>query len=152
MILRNKIKTSCPVTFNLSINYNDVADKIRVLCWFAPNLTNNETVWVYNALGWFGLVRLMVFNATFNNISVISRRSVLLTEETRLPGESYWQTSSHNDVSRTHRHELGSNSQLNGDRHWLHSSCKSNYHTITTAPWCIWFIWLQIYFGSTTIL
>ena len=44
MILRNKIKTSCPVKFNLSINYNDVADKIRVLCWFAPNLTNNETV------------------------------------------------------------------------------------------------------------
>jgi hypothetical protein len=28
----------------------------------------------------------MVFNATFNNISVISRRSVLLVEETGGPG------------------------------------------------------------------
>jgi hypothetical protein len=30
----------------------------------------------------------MVFNATFNNISVIPWWSVLLTEETRVPGET----------------------------------------------------------------
>jgi hypothetical protein len=30
----------------------------------------------------------MVFNATFNNISVISWQSVLLVEETRVPGET----------------------------------------------------------------
>jgi len=30
----------------------------------------------------------MVFNATFNDISVISGRSVLLVEETGLPGEN----------------------------------------------------------------
>jgi len=29
----------------------------------------------------------MVFNATFNNISVISWRAVLLVEETGVPGE-----------------------------------------------------------------
>jgi len=46
----------------------------------------------------------MVFNATFNNISVISWRSVLLVEETGGPGEnhrpaaSHWQTLSHNVV------------------------------------------------------
>jgi hypothetical protein len=40
----------------------------------------------------------MVFNTTFNNISVISWRSVLLVEETGVPGEnhppvaSHWQT------------------------------------------------------------
>jgi hypothetical protein len=34
-----------------------------------------------------GLVCLMVFYATFNNISVISWRSVLLVEETGVPGE-----------------------------------------------------------------
>ena len=40
----------------------------------------------------------MIVNATFNNISVISWRSVLLVEETGVPGEnhrpaiSYWQT------------------------------------------------------------
>jgi hypothetical protein len=31
----------------------------------------------------------MVFNATFNNISVISWRSVLLVKETGVPGENY---------------------------------------------------------------
>ena len=70
-------------------------------------------------------VRFMVFKYTFNNISVISWWSVLLLEETRVPGENYrpaachWQTLSHNVVSSTPRHEQG---------------CKSNYHRITTAP------------------
>jgi hypothetical protein len=32
---------------------------------------------------------LMVFKATFNNISVISWWSVLLVEETRVPGENH---------------------------------------------------------------
>jgi hypothetical protein len=32
-------------------------------------------------------VRAVVFNATFNNISAISWRSVLLMEETGVPGE-----------------------------------------------------------------
>jgi hypothetical protein len=45
-------------------------------------------------------LRIMVFNATFNNISVISWRSVLLVDETGVPGEnhrpvaSHWQTKS----------------------------------------------------------
>ena len=49
----------------------------------------------------------MVFNATFNNISVISLRSVLLVKETRVPREnhrpaaSHLQTISHNVVSST---------------------------------------------------
>jgi hypothetical protein len=33
-------------------------------------------------------VRVMVLNATFNNISVISWRSVLLVEESGVPGEN----------------------------------------------------------------
>ena len=43
-------------------------------------------------------VRVMVFNATFNNISAISSRSVFLVEETGVPGEkqrpavSHWQS------------------------------------------------------------
>jgi hypothetical protein len=35
------------------------------------------------------VVVVMVFNATFNNISDISWWSVLLVEETGLPGENY---------------------------------------------------------------
>jgi uncharacterized DUF497 family protein len=34
-------------------------------------------------------VMVMVFNATFNNISVISWRSVLLVEETEIPRENH---------------------------------------------------------------
>jgi hypothetical protein len=33
------------------------------------------------------MLRVMVFNATFNNITFISWRSVLLVEETGVPGE-----------------------------------------------------------------
>ena len=50
------------------------------------------------------IVCFMVLSATFNNISVISWRSVLLVEETGGPGEnhrpvaSHWQTLSHNVV------------------------------------------------------
>ena len=59
----------------------------------------------------------MVFNATFNNIYVISWRSVLLLEETRVPREkplhaaSHGQTLSHNVVSNTPYQEWDSNSQ-----------------------------------------
>ena len=35
------------------------------------------------------MVTCMVFNATFNNISVISWRSVLLVEEIGIPGENH---------------------------------------------------------------
>ena len=40
-------------------------------------------------------VRFMVLNATFNNISVISWRSVLLVEETGVPGENHRPATSH---------------------------------------------------------
>ena len=49
-------------------------------------------------------VRIMVFNATFNNILVISLRSVLLVEKTGIfeenqrPPASHWQNLSHNVV------------------------------------------------------
>jgi len=71
--------------------------KIKLLKVFLPV---NSTVC-------FGL---MVFNATFNNISAISWLSVLLVEETGVPGEnnslvtSHWQTF-HNVVSYTPHHE-----------------------------------------------
>jgi hypothetical protein len=35
------------------------------------------------------LTMVMAFNATFNNISVISWQSVLLVEETKVPGENH---------------------------------------------------------------
>ena len=62
------------------------------------------------------VVRVVVFNPTFNNISVISLRSVLLVEEIGVPGEnhrpaaSHLQTLSHNAVSSTPITERGLNS------------------------------------------
>jgi hypothetical protein len=40
-------------------------------------------------------VRVMIFNATFNNISAISCRSVILVAETGEPGENHWPYASH---------------------------------------------------------
>jgi hypothetical protein len=51
----------------------------------------------------------MVFNAPFNNISVISWRSVLLVGETgenNRPAASHWQPLSHNVVSSTPKEEF----------------------------------------------
>jgi hypothetical protein len=45
----------------------------------------NNRVWDYAGDNYV----VMVFNAPFNNISVISRQSVLLVEETGVPGENH---------------------------------------------------------------
>jgi hypothetical protein len=64
-----------------------------------------------------------VFNATFNNISVISWLSVLFIEETRVPGENYrsatshWQTLSHNVVLSTPHLSGIRTHNVSGDRH-----------------------------------
>jgi hypothetical protein len=63
----------------------------------------------------------MVLNATFNNISGISWRSVLLVEETGVHGEdprpasSHWQTLSHNVVNLA-LNEIPTHN-TSGDRH-----------------------------------
>ena len=73
-------------------------------------------------------VTVIVFNATFNNISAILWRSVLLVEETGVPEEnhqpvaSHWQTISHNVVSSTPRMSWFELTTLVviGRPYWLH--------------------------------
>jgi hypothetical protein len=75
--------------------------------------------------GW--LVWLMVFNATFNNISAVSWWSVLLLEETGGPGEKHrhvasnWQTVSQKVVSSTLPLSGVSIQNVNAAMHRLHS-------------------------------
>ena len=62
--------------------------------WLNPNCRSRIILWFFTKLflAWnesIGLwVRVMVFYATFNNISVISMKSVLLVEETGVPGKT----------------------------------------------------------------
>jgi len=51
------------------------------------DLTFVNLMWL---VGWF-----MVFNATFNTSSIKSRRTVLLMEETGVPGENHRLVTSH---------------------------------------------------------
>jgi hypothetical protein len=48
-------------------------------------------------------VRVMVSNATFNNISVLSWRSVLLAEKTSISGE-YWKLEYHMNM-KVNKHD-----------------------------------------------
>ena len=56
----------------------DLNSQCCTLRWEAKNAN-------FGLVGWF-----MVFNATFNNLSVIPWRSVLLVEETGVPRENHW--------------------------------------------------------------
>jgi len=62
---------------------------------FTPHLFHNAVYFVSMKILWYSSVRLRMFNATFNNISVISWRSVLFVEETEVPGENHRPASSH---------------------------------------------------------
>ena len=83
----------------------------------------------------------MVLSATFNNISVILWRSVLLVEETRVPGENHWPVAScwknyHIMLYRVHLvwtgFELTTLVVISTD---CIGSYRSNYqHTIMSAP------------------
>ena len=72
----------------------DVGDPIEGRCWDAINsctsssgtIVPNLTLRVRGVREVSG-VRVMVVNATFNNISAISWRSVLVMEEAGVPGE-----------------------------------------------------------------
>ena len=71
----------------------------------------------------FFSIPVMMFHATFNNISVISWRSGLVVGRNRRPSASHWQTLSHNVVVSRHRHERGN---FSGDKRvkWVNEKRK----------------------------
>jgi hypothetical protein len=83
-------------------------------------------------------VCLMVINATFNNISFISWRSVLLVEETRGPGENHRPVVTDKIyhimlyILPWSKFELATSVVISTD---CIGSCKSKYHTIQDGPY-----------------
>ena len=103
-----------------------------ISCFTKLGLTGICRVFIFN-----DRFRFMVFNASFNNISVISWSSVLLMEETSVPGENHgpvanhWHTLSHTVVSSTPRHERDSNSQ----HYWWSASIQLPYNHGLDGPY-----------------
>jgi len=108
----------CLIICSFLIIYYKQIYNIYFFCW---NKYHVIFVPVCRYVSWF-----MVFNTTFNNISVIAWRSVLMVEETRIPGEnhwpvtSHWQTSSHNIKSSTPRLSGVQTHDVSGHWHWWH--------------------------------
>jgi hypothetical protein len=130
-------------------------------------VTGRGFLWVLTDISWKVasclFVYLMVFNATFNNISAISWQSVLLMEETGGPRENH-------DLSQVidklfhiilytspwSRFELTTSVVIGTD---CIDSCKSNYHTITAMTYfivsvikvtCTWQV--VVFSGSSSFL
>ena len=60
---------------------------LRLKQFFPFNLSSSDYVFIR--------IMVVVFNATFNTISVKSWRPVLLVEENGVPGENHWPAASH---------------------------------------------------------
>jgi hypothetical protein len=102
----------------------------------------SEWQWSIKQLHYVMWVRVMVFNATFNNISGISWWSVLLVGNTgvREENQSHCQTLTHNVVSSTprlSRIRVYNFSVIGAD---CKGSCKPNYHTITTTTTSVYVV------------
>jgi hypothetical protein len=80
-------RTHCIGGIMVSVLASSVVDR-----GFRPRLGQTKDfkigIWLHIE-GRIRKVRVMVFNAIFNSISVISWQSVLLVEETRVPGENH---------------------------------------------------------------
>jgi hypothetical protein len=112
------------ITFSkFNFGFNQVYKWVTNYCCIIYEL-NSHTFIHSTAL----FVCLMMFNATFNNISVISWRSVLLVEEVA----RHWQTLSHKLImlytSPWSIFELTTSVVIGTD---CIGNCKSNYHMIT---------------------
>ena len=77
------------------MSYDKLVCNLIFKWWSRPSALFNRTNIIHmttsvRMIKYNMFVCLMVFNATFNNISFISWWSVLLVEETRVPGENHW--------------------------------------------------------------
>ena len=78
--------------YNLMITTACICRPNRSYRPVVENMATSQPFFLWN-LVW--LVWFMVLNATFNNIPAISWRSVLLVEESGVPGENHRPVASH---------------------------------------------------------
>ena len=117
-----------PFNFKIASSYGTIfLDIFAMTIWYLLNLL------VLSTIEW------LLFNTTFNNISVISWRSVLLMEDTGGPGVNNWPAVSHRQtllLNVVHLawagFELTTLVVICTD---YTGSYKSNHHTITTTRW-----------------
>jgi len=88
-----------PQQTGLTVPQDSIVLEIKLLDFKMPVLLEHmdqtsviKVSWYCSEGVWLGVT---LFNATSNNISVVSWRSVLLMEETRVPGEKHCPTTSH---------------------------------------------------------
>jgi hypothetical protein len=92
MTLYHNIVLSTPHTPR-TCNISGDGQRLHRLTYFFENLNAKERIRLKKKL--LRLVWFMVFNATFNNISIISWQSVLLVGETAVPRENHRPVASH---------------------------------------------------------
>ena len=124
----NKTHFNSSVSVNYQLFLSWVMIKVPVTILMEQEIVRTMgTILFYNAWIYTRFVCFfffMVFNASFNNISAISWRSVLLMEETGWRGEnnrpvgSFWQILSHNVVYLALIEFRTRN--ISGDRYWLY--------------------------------
>ena len=118
----------CVNFFQIYQDKHHIGDKLHIFFCDIYLIVSKLNVW-----------GVMVFNATFNNFSVISWRSVLLVEETGCLEKT---TDSLHVTDKFITwccieyisHEWDSNNVIGSDSI---GSCTSNYHTITRPYFCV---------------
>jgi hypothetical protein len=90
--------------------------KTNIRICYRIKLINDCTCFNMSDLSIYSVIQQWIYNYCRISFNILGQWSVLLVEETGVPGEnhrpvaSHWQTLSHNVVSYPFRHEEGSNS------------------------------------------
>ena len=97
---QNIIKAKYWINMTLLTVYH-VACLLVYICrlWIKLTYLSKLSLFFHNNKSWMLGGMVMVFNATFNNISVISWRSILLEEKTGVPGENHRPKNKYSDSS-----------------------------------------------------
>ena len=104
--LKNVINiTICVESYIIQFCFTYCSRKMNMNVFSSIGIICSKKYWLSHLHNRWLRFGFMVFNATFNNISVILWRSVYWQSTQRKPAASHWQTLSHNVVSSTPRHE-----------------------------------------------